>query len=172
MAFLVLFVLFSFASFIYDEGNADRFDIRKSSDLPLNETEIAEMAEKNTPAIDPAEFEWRKSDKNTLAVYGELPSKEGTVSYDWHLLLMTISDSVQSDPALEEYTYAYGGSIFGYGATYAGGYMIVEIAFDRAEQLTEEDLEIIKNVFEKHVNKYGVKDLPIVIACENMAVMS
>jgi hypothetical protein len=172
MAFLVLFALFSFAVFTYDEKvNADRFDIRKSSDLPLNETEIAEMVEKNTPAIDPMEFESKKADKDTLAVYGALPSKEGTASYDWHLLLLGITKSVQNDSDFQKYRYINGGPVIGYGSTYTGGYMNVKINFDRADQLKQEDLDQIQKIFERYAKEKGINNLPLVIACGNMGVL-
>jgi hypothetical protein len=127
------------------------------------------MVEKNTQAVDPKEFETRKNDKNALAVYGELPvANSGTESYEWNLLLLQISKSVQTDPSLEKYSYAYGGPIFGYGSNYTSGYMQVYIDFERAEKLNQDDLEYIHEIFEKHANKNGVKNLPLVIACEYM----
>ena len=147
-------------------------DIRESTDLPLDDNEILELVETNTPSIDPTEFEKMKSDKNTLAVYGELPEKSGVESYDWHLLLLTISKDVQKDSDFQKYGYVYGGSVIGYGATYTGGYMKVNIDFERADLLKQEDLDQIQKIFEKHANENGVKNLPLVIGCENKGVFA
>jgi len=164
---VVLITLFSLTAFAYgDEANTH--DIRKSTDLPLSDKEILEMVEENTPAINPKEFEEKKSDKNTLAIYGDLPEKSGAESYDWHLSLLYISKSVQNDSDFEKYRYAAGGPIFGYGATYEGGYVAIHVAFDRSEQLKEEDLEYIRSIFERHANENGIRNLPIVIECQNM----
>ncbi|MDR2943716.1 MAG: hypothetical protein LBU81_01265 [Methanosarcinales archaeon] len=125
------------------------------------------MVEKNTPSINPKEFELMKSGKYTLACYGELPSKSGVESYNWHLLLLQITGSVQNDTELEKYGYTDGSAIIGYGATYTGGFVQVNVDIERAGLLTQNDLDSIHSIFEKHANKYGVKNLPLVIACEN-----
>jgi hypothetical protein len=165
MAFLVLFALFSFASFAYgEEVNVDRFDIRKSSDLPLNETEIAEMVEKNTPAIDPTNFESKKADKSTLAVYGEVPVKNGTASYDWHLLLFKITDDIKNDSDFQKYSAINGGPLTSYGSKYTDGFIQVNVDFKQADLLKQEDLDQIQKIFEKYANENGIKNLPIVIA--------
>ena len=164
----VLITLFSLTAFAYgEETNMDAYDIRKSTDLPLDDNEILEMIEKNTPSINPKEFEEKKNNKNTFAVYGELPEKDGIDSYDWHLLLLTISKSVQKDSDFEKYGYGRGGPVVGYGATYEGGYMAIYIALDHSKQLKKEDLENIRDIFEKHANENGIQNLPIVIEYQN-----
>ena len=145
-----------------EEADVDRFDIRKSTDLPLDDEEILEMIENNTPSIDPKEFEGKKSSRETLAVYGTLPEKNGVDSYDWNLLLLKISKSVQNDSDFQKYRYANGGPVNGYGSTYVGGYMTVNIDSERAE-LKQEDLDQIQKIFEKYANENGVQDLPLVI---------
>ena len=169
---MMCLILVSTAEQNTEEVNVDMHDIRKSSDLPLSEEEILEMIENNTPSIDPKDFEDRKSDPNTLAVYGVLSEKSGIESYDWHLTLLKIAKCVQQDSDFEKYSYDYGGPVIGYGSTYAGGYMRVGIDFERSELLEQEDLDQIQEMFEKYANKNGVKDLPLVIACREKGVLT
>ena len=129
------------------------------------------MIDKNTPSIDPKEFEEKKSSGETLTVYGTLPEKHGADSYDWSLLLLKISKSVQNDSDFQKYRYANGGPVNGYGSTYTAGYMAINIEPERAE-LTQEDLDQIQKIFEKHANENDVQDLPLVIEYEPRGVQA
>jgi len=169
---LVFIFVFSFTASAYEEEiNVDRYDIRKSTDLPLDDKEILEMVEKNTPSINPKEFEERKSNEYTLASYGmSPPEKVGVESYDWNLLLVKTAKYVQNDPDFQKYRYGNGGPVFGYGSTYAGGYMTVDVDFERGKSLKQEDFDQIQKIFEKYANENGIKDLPLIITYENMGV--
>jgi len=169
---MILFIFIAFFSIavtsVYgEEINVDMYDIRKSSDLPLSDEEILDMIEQNTLAINPKIFEEIKSNPNTLAVYGKLPEKSGVDSYDWHLVLSKIAKNVQNDSDFQKYSYSNGGPVNGYGWMYENGFIRVNIEPERAELLTQEDLDQIQKIFEKYANENGITDLPLVIAYKN-----
>ena len=114
----------------------------------------------------PETFESRKSDKNVLAVYGELPEQHDRAAEVWWRKMSDIYWPVRESEALEKYMYSNRGTVFDYNFS-KDGYLQVFIASDRANQVTPQDLEEIRNVFEEQANKEYVENLPIAFVCEN-----
>lgn len=55
-----------------------------------------------SPPLDPDLLNKLKNEENVLAVYGEIPQKEGSESYDWFIALNTIASATAKDSAMAE----------------------------------------------------------------------
>lgn len=134
-------------------------DIRKYTEMPLTEKQLQKMLDDTHPT-NPALFEERAKAKSTVAAYGQVPLKKGEDAYDWWISLQRITTSVQQNKAIAEYLLKNDGFVSGYGCN-VYGFITVYLDVNKKDQIKPEELENIKQVFEKYAENEGIKDLPI-----------
>ena len=160
----IFFLIFLFAASISLAFAGEVEDIRISTEFPLNESEIQEIVD-NTPSTDPEMFEKVAQSQDAIAFFGEVPYKKGEDAYNWWLSLQRVAESVNDEKALSIFFEINGDRPVGYGCNIYG-FMTVFINADQKGNITSDDIENIKEVFEKYTEKEGINNLPIVFVYE------
>ncbi|WP_338103139.1 hypothetical protein [Methanolapillus millepedarum] len=141
-------------------------DVLKSPNT-LAENQVKSTVD-NTPPTKPELMDEFRKDPDVLAVYGIIPYKsKGVDAYDWWILRCDIVDSISRDGGLDDYLYPNRGAIIGYGP-FEGGYILVSVYDKDRNNVTSQDLDEMRSVFEKYATERGVSNLPIVFKCSDM----
>ncbi|MDV0447391.1 hypothetical protein MsAg5_12790 [Methanosarcinaceae archaeon Ag5] len=158
---LILFLLF--LSLISPISGEEAFrnveDIRISTEMPLNESEIQSYVD-NTHPTDPGYFKKCCESEKAMASYGSVPLKTGDDAYDWQLSLQRVTASVHEDEAFGKYLAINGGPIGGYSSNIFG---FVSVYLNpESDQITPQDIENMKAILDEYAQEEGIEDLPVV----------
>ncbi|MDV0446505.1 hypothetical protein MsAg5_03450 [Methanosarcinaceae archaeon Ag5] len=143
-------------------GDGNKNDIRNDTDS-FTQEEIQERIDA-VPPTNPELLDQLRQQNGILAVYGEIPQKkQGIESYEWWLNISSIVDSISEDDALRKYMSDNSNFIMGYGAI-ADGYVSILIHEEFRNDVTQKDLENMKNIVDQYAAQEGVENVPIVIS--------
>lgn len=145
-SFLIIAIAFTgFASAGNDKAMTD------------DEKQLQELTANISP-ITASTMEKIKEEKHVLKVEGQIPEiKEGAEVDKWMKKLDHVRDKITKNKELN--SYLLDGPVLGYGF-HTDGYFLVRI--DENQEITDDEMEEISKVINKHAKSLGIKDVPIV----------
>ncbi|MDL2261202.1 S1 family peptidase [Methanimicrococcus sp. OttesenSCG-928-J09] len=136
-------------------------DLRYSSYHNMTAEEIQRIVDETTGTeID--RFDGMKIyNPDVIEVFGIIPEKaKGVEAYEYWLQMGNISRALANDEIMQQYHYENGGPVIGQG-TQCICYTSIMILSERADEITMEDMLIIKSRVDMYAAKEGLEDPPL-----------
>lgn len=113
------------------------------------------------PSTDLELFKNMSEASYSVGSYGNVPLMYGSNANIWWESLNVITQSIQEDQALADYSASNGGPVIGYGCK-VDGFIIVYLNADAEKNI--QDIENMQQIIDAYAQKYGIHDVPIIFA--------